>query len=408
MILVYTVNIGGYDTLAPLEFKERGVRYVVFTDQEKITAKGWNIVVVPKKDDPIKYSREIKINVHKFISGFSSYVYMDANYRMKKSVLDYYRRYFKGGILMNLHPTRDCIFQEADRIIEVGKGKPEEVRRQSQAYAMDGMKRHYGLFQNGFFIRDRTQDEFCEKWFGEVEKYTNRDQLSFPYCVLKYKPNLSVIPYFRVLQYLVLNPHRRDSKPLNIKTENLTYDQIVPKVWYFTPGRGDKNLGRAYNDHCAQAGPGDWICMRDGDTMFLNSFWPKQIEDIILRNGGRYPLISCMTNRLGIKEQLPYGFSEERDIMVHSARAEERYDKYYDEVIPVNTQTAGLFMLFPQRTWAKVKFKEGLTNGGTFIDYSFAEEVMRKLGGLGIANGIYLFHFYRMDKPNKKYIEHLI
>ena len=153
---------------------------------------------------------------------------------------------------------------------------------------------------------------------------------------------------------------------------------------------------------------GDWICIRDGDTAFLHPFWSKQIEDIIVKNGAKFPLISCVTNRLGLEWQLPYGFCNNPDILVHKERADECFDKYYDEVARSPRQTAGLFMLFPKTTWKAVPFVEGLTNGGTYVDFTFADQVMRKLGSIGIAKGLYLFHFYRFDKKEgKRYTKHL-
>lgn len=59
---------------------------------------------------------------------------------------------------------------------------------------------------------------------------------------------------------------------------------------------------------------------------------------------------------------------------------------------------AGVMMLFPKSVWQKVgKFPEGgISIKGEFVDYHFSRAV-GKIGKLGIAEGVYLFHAYRMD-----------
>lgn len=404
MKLIYTVNLNGYDTLKPVLHKESAFDYIVFTDDPKLKVHGWKTVVVKKKKDHLKFSRELKINIHKFVAGYSMYIYIDANFTVNKPLGEYAARYFKGGLLVHKHGVRDCIYQEALEVEKIGSESKEILYPQMREYSRQGMPKNFGLTRNGFFIRDNSVNGFMEKWYAEIEKHSYRDQISLPYVIWKYRPsNLYIIEPIFMKRYLILNAHKT-SRTL-VKNGK---KQTAPRVWYFTPGRGDKNLGQSYNDHCALAGPDDWICVRDGDTIFLNPYWPKQIEDIIIKHGDRYPLISCYTNRLGLEWQLPYGFSENSDILHHTKLADKHYQEFYDEVITSPRETAGLFMLFPKSTWDKVKFEPGLTNGGTFIDWAFANAVMTKLGRIGIAKGIYLFHFYRFNRKNKRDYEHLL
>ncbi len=404
-ILIYTVNLGSYDQVQPIrsDCRNNKADYILFTDNPKEEVAGWTTHVVDKKQNRQLYSREIKLLVHKFVKGYQRYIYMDGNMEMQYDPVHYLEGAFKGGLLLQVHPTRDCIFKEAKRVIALGMVEEKAVDAQMRAYAMAGMKRGYGLFSNGIFFRDNSVNPFMQTWYDELEKFNYRDQLALPFLMWKHRPNVSATQAFIFKRYFRMNVHTKTRKrAVGGKTV------APPKVWYFTPGRGDKNLGRAYNDHCELVPDGDWICIRDGDTMFLNPFWSKQIEDIIVKHGHRYPLISCMTNRLGLDWQLPYGFDSDPNILNHAQRANDHFDKFYDEVIPSHRQTAGLFMLFPKSTWKKVPFVEGLTNNGTYVDFSFADSVMKRVGGIGIAKGIYLLHFYRMDKANKRYIDHLL
>ncbi len=402
--LIYTVNLNDYDDLQPYEFNgDKDCRCVVFTYNKNLKVKGWETFVVEPKKDILKHSREIKLCVDRYIKDFDKCIYVDASYTIKRSLVAYMDRYYTKGLLLHDHPNRVCTYSEARRVIDIGADIKENVYPQMQKYSSGGLKENMGLSQNGFFIRDFNSSAFMAKWYAEVESGSYRDQLSIGWCILKHKDLLSrmqkIKPTF-IASFLKNNPHK---KKRDIK---LVISSTAKKVWYFTPGRGDKNLGRAYNEHCALVPDGDWICIMDGDVLFLNPFWPKQIEDIIEKHGNDYPLISCLTNRLGLVNQLPYGFSNDPNILNHAKISDEHFEKYYDEVYRTTSQTAGLFMLFPKSTWNKVKFKPGLTNGGTFVDFSFADTVMKELGFIGIARGIYLFHFYRFNKK-KTYIEHL-
>lgn len=403
--LIYTVNLGDYDNTSPVRYPSKGYDYLLFTDNPKTDIPGWTTKVVTLEEDIVRQSRDIKLQIHKHVKGYNQYIYIDGNLTIRKSLSDYAERYFHGGLLLHTHRTRDCLFEEAKTVIKLGVDDRQTVVDQMRRYSMEGMIRRYGLFQNAFLVRDNSVNGFCEKWFEEVKGGSYRDQLSLPYCIWKHKPQISVMHPHHVARYVSGANHK--SKTRKIVPGHTDEPRVAPKVWYFTPGRGDKDLGSAYNDHCALVPENDWICIRDGDTMFLNPYWPKQIEDIIIKHGHRFPLISCVTNRLGLQNQLPFGFDEDTNILNHLKRANDLFATKYDEVTATKTETAGLFMLFPKKTWNECKFEKGLTNNGSFVDYTFAFKVRTKLGLIGISQGIYLFHLYRMGKK-KTDINHLL
>lgn len=400
--VIFTINLGGYDTLTPIA-PEPGFDCICFTDgDEKV--KGWKMVKITT-DQQLYESRRIKHCPHLYLKGYDVYVYIDANIKILSSLSGYVERYFQEGYLAQVHSTRQCVYEEARKVIELGKDNRETVVNQIRDYIRKKFPKNYGLFANAFIIRDNSFNDFCESFYKEIECNSYRDQLSLPFMLWKLKPKgFNAIQSFYSKRYLTIKPHKRAVVLPSTKER----PKVIPKVWYFTPGRGDKNLGRAYNDHCELVPDGDWICIMDGDVLFLNPFWSRQIEDIIIRYGNKYPLISCLTNRLGLEWQLPYGFSEDPNILNHAKIADKHFDLYYDEVIPSIRQTAGLFMLFPKSSWKNCKFEEGLTNGGQFVDFTFATKIMENLGTIGIAKGIYLFHFYRFNRKHKRDIDHLL
>lgn len=168
-------------------------------------------------------------------------------------------------------------------------------------------------------------------------------------------------------------------------------------IWYSTPGRGDKNIGKAFNDFCSLIKDDeDWICLRDGDTMFLQPFWTKQIEDVIAKHGSEYQLFGCMTNRLNDGHQLHLGKrSEETDIMYHKQVADYYFKDHYDEVGDAPF-VAGMFLLFQKKLWNEIKFLENSIH----FDRLFSESVKGKGYKIGLLKGLYIFHYYRMGSSN--------
>jgi len=70
-----------------------------------------------------------------------------------------------------------------------------------------------------------------------------------------------------------------------------------------------------------------------------------------------------------------------------------------------------LMMLFPKRLWKEVNgFEEGyiVHPNGRYFDDMFSSKIKYKGFKMGIATGIYLFHFYRLGKENpSNYRNHL-
>ena len=209
----------------------------------------------------------------------------------------------------------------------------------------------------------------------------------------------TVISYNVAQAYIKIMPHRTIVP--KIKSEK-------PRIWYITPFSTDKNIGAEYNAQIARIPQEDWVCIRDGDTIFLTpeNQWGKQIEDIVQKAAGKYDLIGCITNRLRSTSQLYQNiFSGDHNMLNHGRIAKELYETKYDAIRINKTPVAGLFMLFPRKTWDRVKFKEKCDT----FDTHFGKELLKKGGKIGIAEGVYLYHWYRAwsDDP-LNYKKHLM
>jgi hypothetical protein len=166
------------------------------------------------------------------------------------------------------------------------------------------------------------------------------------------------------------------------------------KVWYSNPYSVEKNIGKALNDFCAMIPDDDFICLQDGDIMYLTSEWGRQIEHVARTAGKRYSLMGCLTNRLGRPIQRYKGeFSENFDIKHHALIAKELETNHWGEVedITRKKRIAGMFMLFPKKLWNRIKFQENCID----FDDRFCQDILNAKGKLGLMKGLYVFHLYR-------------
>jgi hypothetical protein len=415
-IALYTVNVGAYDSPKSLVTTPY-IHYYYFTDDESYTPpKGVNAYYVEPSSNPIVQSRDIKINIHKFLPEFDYYIYIDGNYSIKKGLAELLKEFRIDNVSLWLkkHPKRSNIAEEAKRVKEVKKAEPAKVDEQIEYYKSLGYNIHNNsLYECNVFMRANHPkiNAAFEEWFEHVEAFTQRDQLSLPFIINKHNLKPLIFNDYSIRRFFQLHPHATNTV-MNIP-QLKSYP--LPKkttVHYFTPASSDKNLGRAYNIACESVkDKDDWICLRDGDTMFLTPDFAQQIEAIIEKNGDKFDLISCYTNRLGLKYQLLNGsINNDPNVLNHIRLAFLQRNKFWDEVSPSPSYTAGLFMLFKRSLWDTVKFNDGLTRtkNNIFVDADFSQSVLKKGKKIGLAKGIYLFHLYRIWKEEHRDYGHLL
>lgn len=170
-------------------------------------------------------------------------------------------------------------------------------------------------------------------------------------------------------------------------------------IFHSNPWAANCNIGKGYNDFISQLPDDAWICLTDGDICYLTPLWGKHIEDLVTKYGDEYALIGATTNRLGGVHQLHENkFSSNFDMFHHYEIAKKLEEERYCEVEETSKVIAGFFMLFSKKTWqAAGKFKEGTVSA----DAQFNEQIRNnKIGKIGIAKGLYVFHCYRIWNQN--------
>lgn len=86
------------------------------------------------------------------------------------------------------HPWRDCIYEEAQEVLVLGKDTEDRVLPQMARYKSEGYPEHNGLVAGGIIVRHNTprMRELNNQWWIEICLGSKRDQISIPYVFRDY------------------------------------------------------------------------------------------------------------------------------------------------------------------------------------------------------------------------------
>lgn len=387
---IFTVLIGNYDTLLPAPTFS-GWDSILITDQKLPDYIGWKVRHVESDTElgDRKLSRKYKILSHVFLEEYDLVCYIDANVSLLKPPPDE-PTFFS-------HPQRRTVHQEAVAVIKLKKDTKATVQKQYSAYKKAGFRDNVGLWCNRFFVMENVGPIawLCQDWWNQIEQHSYRDQLSLPYVSWSTKTKLPTKPYRIAEQYIKVHAHR----PHTIN------------IHYITPARSDKKYGLAINDIVKHLPDSDWICLRDIDTIPLNhAELIPQLEQIVREHGGTYDCFGAITNDLGLNYQLNQGrLLRTYDLEEHRAITYQLREKFGTQVDPNrHYHIGGFFMLFSKKIWDKVGgFVDEVYKDGHFFDYHFCKAIKKSGGKIGIAKGVYIYHFCRYGKERGDF-KHLL
>ncbi len=192
-IIVYTANMGGYDILR--EPRVVG-EFVAFVDNAQLV-RGWTQNVVDHAGlGDRRAARFYKATPHVWLSDADVTIWLDANVRLlvcPEKLVDEWLG--DAQIAVTKHPSRDCAYGEADACDRKRKAPHAELMRQKKAYQSEGFPRGFGLGETRCVIRRNGPDvrRFNEMWWQQIEQFTARDQVSFPFAVWKTGVNVNYV-----------------------------------------------------------------------------------------------------------------------------------------------------------------------------------------------------------------------
>lgn len=165
------------------------------------------------------------------------------------------------------------------------------------------------------------------------------------------------------------------------------------------------NIGGAINAAIEQLNPApeDWIANTDYDLLWLLPSSKKQLSEILLST--EFKILAPRMNRLGNDYQLIPGMFDLTNIQGHIEVAEYLSDAHWGEVKSfTGGPLAAACLCFQYRTWVALG---GFDENSLAFDTQFCIRAERSGMKMGIMEGIYCFHTYRLSKQVNN-IDHLL
>ncbi len=182
-ITVITSITGGKNELLPAPKSDRA-QYLCFTDQD-IHSEDWKVLkACDKFKNPVLNAKIHKILAHKYCDT-DYIIWVDGNIQLLVDPAELIEQLGDKDLALFNHPGRDDIYDEADACVALKKGDLLEIAEQIKEYAKREYPRHTGLCECGVIVRRNNEktNALFEKWWAEITRYSERDQLSFPMVI---------------------------------------------------------------------------------------------------------------------------------------------------------------------------------------------------------------------------------
>jgi len=177
------------------------------------------------------------------------------------------------------------------------------------------------------------------------------------------------------------------------------------KIHFVTPYSFEKDLGKAYNEEFEKVkDDNDWVALGDGDSHFFTDFG-RQIRAHILARP-HAGMFTCLTNRVGNKQQCYGGVCSENSDYLYHARLAKRLEVANRGLVKESTRIiSGILMVVQKKTWKEVGgFHE---HGILKVDNIFSKKLLDRGKKIYIMQDIYMIHYYRFLEGGKKATKHL-
>jgi hypothetical protein len=199
-IIIYSVNIGGYDMFKNPKNYDPNVRYILFTDNKYFKSDIWEVNHIDFIDDSFDSrlkARYLKTNPHKVLPKHDISIWIDHCFDYKfKDVKEMIKTigFTDKDLMLYKHEERNCIYDEGVKVSRLSLEIPSVVDEQMLKYRNEGYPEKYGLFQSGFMFRKNNKlvNTFNDVWWNEIKNHSGRDQLSQVYS--SWKVGLTITP----------------------------------------------------------------------------------------------------------------------------------------------------------------------------------------------------------------------
>ena len=207
-ICVYTCITGNYDNLKDIKYKEKSIDYICFTNNKNISSKDYKMIYIEEDLDNLTLARKVKILGYKYLSNYDITIWMDGAIEIVNPILKFIDEQCeldKYDMVGFKHQLRDCIYDEINECVRVGKENIENAKKLERLLIESKYPKHNGLIESSVLVRKNipSVNDLMDHWFNMLSKYSRRDQLSFNYVLWKYPIKIKLLdiwvfnnPYF--------------------------------------------------------------------------------------------------------------------------------------------------------------------------------------------------------------------
>ena len=192
-VVCYTCITDRYDSLKQPLVVSKDIDYVYFTDNLSLQSNIWQIRPIPdelRNLSNVKKQRVIKICPHRYLREYDISIWIDGSMQVQGDLQKFIQQYdlYKCPLYTRIHPSRHCIYDEAEACMRMNKGSCQEIVEQISKYKKEGYPENAGMVETGILLRkhnDMKCQMFDNMWASELLLHSHRDQLSFNYVCWK-------------------------------------------------------------------------------------------------------------------------------------------------------------------------------------------------------------------------------
>ena len=201
-IVVYSAVFGGYDTIKEPLYINDNIDYVIFTDQELADDSAWKKYNINEEDnlsfmDSYHKSKYVKIHPEEFFPDYDYSVWVDGNILIVADILPLVMRMSDSAFMATFdNPYHDDIYTEARFCVFYDAVSLNDIRKQINDYRKEGFPDKFGMREFSLIVR-KHNDVKCislmKQWWEQLNIYTMRDQISFPYVLWRNGMKINII-----------------------------------------------------------------------------------------------------------------------------------------------------------------------------------------------------------------------
>lgn len=161
-IVCYTCITGEYDLLKTPKVVSKNIDYICFTDNVYLKSNVWQIRQIPDELQGlsnVKKQRIIKICPHRYLKEYDISIWIDGNISIIGDLNNFISQYDlnKNPFYVRVHPKRNCIYDEANECIRLGKDLSNNIKSQIDTYQHEGYPKHIGMVETCILLRKHNE-----------------------------------------------------------------------------------------------------------------------------------------------------------------------------------------------------------------------------------------------------------